>query len=67
MTTLKLSDPVDLEALNAACAGVTAPTSIGTDDGKLTLMLSGSDAVGCAEVLTELLEVAGIEVLMNVR
>ena len=66
MATLKLSTPVDLEALNAACAGVTAPVTIGTDDGELTLRLSGTDATGCAEVLTDLLAMAGIEVMLPV-
>ena len=66
MATLKLSTPVNLEQLNAACQGVTAPVSIGTDGGELTLRLTGNDATGCVEVLTELLEVAGIEVMLPV-
>lgn len=63
MTTLKLTGPVDLEALNALCEGVTALVSIGANDGELTLMLSGNDAGGCAEVLADLLAMAGVEVL----
>ncbi len=66
MATLTLSQPVDLEALNAACEGVTAPVAIGTNDGELTLMITGSDATGCAEVLTDLLTMAGVEVLMPI-
>jgi len=63
MSTLTLSTPIDVEALNAACEGVTAPVTIGTNGGELTLMLCGRDAVGCAEVLADLLTMAGIEVM----
>jgi len=63
MTTLKLSHPVDLEALNAVCEGVTAPVRIGVDDGELTLLLAGPDAADCAELLADWLRLAGVEVL----
>ncbi len=66
MTTIKLRGPVDLEALNAVCEGVTAPITIGTNDGELTLMLAGRDAAGCAELLADWLQSAGVEVAQPV-
>jgi len=63
MTTLKLCGPIDLEELHDVCAGVSAPVRIGADDGELTLLLSGPDASGCAELLADWLQVSGVEVL----
>jgi len=63
MTTLKLCGPIDLEELHDVCAGVTAPVRIGVDDGELTLLLSGPDAAGCAELLADWLRLSGVEVL----
>jgi len=63
MVAIKLAGPIDLERLQDVCAGVSAPVNIGADGGTLTLMLKGPDAAGCAEMLTDWMKMAGIEVL----
>ncbi len=66
MATIKLCGSVDLEELHQVCAGITATVEVGANGGELTLTLAGDDAAGCADLLADWLQAAGIEVAQPV-
>ena len=65
-TTIKLRSPVELDVLHHVCSGVTATVEVAADDGELVLLLTSDEAEGCADLLADWLQAAGVEVMQAV-